>query len=298
MEILGRALHVQGRLVRIGRLDGDKYERLTDPEAALAQVRKAPIRVDMLTFMETLPHTTPSHNYPVELDNYAALPISTFEHWLTKQIDFKVRNKVRKAEKAGITVREVPFDDEMVRGIHTIYNEAPMRQGKPFLHRGKNLETVRAMSATFLDRSVFIGAFLKGELIGFVKLVADQDSQQAGLMHILSMQSHRDKAPTNALIAQAVRACASRGIPYLVYSNFSYGKKQRDSLSEFKHHNGFQRIEVPRYYVPLTVVGHAALRLGLHHGLTQHIPESIQTRLRTIRTRWNSWRLHQDQRAT
>ena len=36
-------------------------------------------------------------------------------------------------------------------------------------------------------------------------------------MHILSMVSHRDKAPTNALIAQAVRSCADRSIPHLVY---------------------------------------------------------------------------------
>jgi hypothetical protein len=37
-------------------------------------------------------------------------------------------------------------------------------------------------------------------------------------MHILSMIRHREKAPTNALIAQAVRSCAERGIPYLWYA--------------------------------------------------------------------------------
>ena len=50
-------------------------------------------------------------------------------------------------------------------------------------------------------------------VIGFAKLVPDEDHQQAALMQILSMVSHRDKSPTNALIAQAVRSCAERRNP-------------------------------------------------------------------------------------
>jgi hypothetical protein len=103
-------------------------------------------------------------------------------------------------------------------------------------------------------------------------------------MQIVSMVGHRDKAPTNALIAQAVRSCVERGIPYLFYSHFAYGKKQRDRLSDFKEHNGFQRVDLPRYYVPLTPIGAIALRLGLHHQrLIDHIPDSWQAKLRAIR---------------
>src|SRR5262249_14847985 len=152
-------------------------------------------------------------------------------------------------------------DDEFVRGIWAIYNEVPCRQGKAFAHYGKDVETVRRMSATFLDRSIFIGAYLDDQLIGFAKLVTDDNRDQASLMHIVSMVAHRDKSATNALIAQAVRSCAERHIPFLVYSHFSYGKKQRDSLSDFKEANGFQRVELPRYYVPLTLAGRAALTL-------------------------------------
>ena len=89
---------------------------------------------------------------------------------------------------------------------------------------------------------------------------------QAGLMNIVSMIQHRDKAPTNALMAQAIRSCADRGISNLWYANMSYGKKQLESaLADFKRHNGFQKVDLPRYYVPLTVVGRVALRLSLHH---------------------------------
>ncbi len=143
------------------------------------------------------------------------------------------------------------------------------------------------MGCNKASRSVFIGAFLEGNLIGFAKLVSDEEQGQAGLMQIVSMIKHRDKAPTNALIAQAVRSCAKRGIPYLVYSNFSYGKKLRDSLADFKHYNGFQRIELPRYYVPLTLVGRAVLRLGLHHRLADRIPEPLVAQFRKLRSLWD-----------
>jgi hypothetical protein len=222
----------------------------------------------------------------MEWDNMAAVRISTVDDWMTKQIDNKVRNMIRKATKNGVLVREVPFDHAYVQGIHAIYNESAIRQGKPFWHYGKDLETVRKMNATFMDRSIFIGAYLEGNLIGFVKLVFDEDRSQAGLMQIVSMIRHRDKAPTNALIAQSVRSCAERGIPYLWYANMSYGKKQADGLADFKRHNGFQKIELPRYFVPLTVAGRMALRMGIHHGMSHWIPGPVASAYRRIRTVW------------
>ena len=290
MKVHGKDVHVAGRLVRIGHLDGDKYESLKDPAAAIAALRESPSRIDLLTFMQVLPRSKPDYPYPMEWDNLAALPVSTFDHWYTSVIGFKVRNKVKKAAKNGVTVREVPFDDAFVRGVSTIYNECPVRQGRLFWNYGKDLGTVRREAGTFPERSVFIGAFFENQMIGFAKLVSDQDAGQAGLMHIVSMIRHRDKAPTNALIAQAVRSCADRRIPYLVYSNFSYGKKKNDSLSDFKEANGFERKEVPRYFVPLTPVGRAALALGLHHGIAEHLPESMLAHLRRLRESWYSWR--------
>jgi len=102
-------------------------------------------------------------------------------------------------------------------------------------------------------------------------------------MNILSVIQHRDKAPTNALIAHSVRSCAERGISYLVYQSFSYGKKEWDGIMKFKQVNGFQRIEVPRYYVPLTALGTVAFKLGLHHRWVDHLPESVVGKLRQLR---------------
>ena len=285
MELSGKEIRINGKLIRIAFIDGEGYQFLDDPVAALKSLGHRP-RIDLFTFIQRLSDTTPRYSYPMELDNMAALRVTTFDDWMTKQIDFKVRNKARKAAKNGVVVREAAYDEAYVRGIQAIYNESPVRQGKPFWHYGKDLETVRKMNGTFFERSIFIGAYLEEKLIGFVKLVFDEEKSQAGLMQIVSMIGHQDKAPTNALIAQAVQSCAERGISYLWYANMSYGKKQADGLADFKRHNGFQKIEVPRYYVPLTLAGRLALRLNLHHGLSELIPEPIAASYRKIRKQW------------
>jgi hypothetical protein len=146
------------------------------------------------------------------------------------------------------------------------------------------------MSATFLDMSVFIGAFLGDKLVGFVKLTVDELQSQAAVMHILSLMLHREMAPMNALVAEAVKACEKRAIPYLVYSKFSYWKKQRDTLAEFKERSGFRQFDVPRYYVPLTRFGGLALRLGLQHGVLGAVPEPVIAALRRIRESYHNLR--------
>jgi hypothetical protein len=286
MNVCGRDIHIRGQLCRIAQIDGDKYKFLDDPESLVAGLRKSSARIDLFTFMQRLPEVSPKYSYPMEWDNLAVLPISTFDRWWSERLGFKARNKAKQAEKKGVVIREVPFDENLVRGIWEIYNETPVRQGRRFPHYGKSLDAVRAMSATFLDTSVFIGAFMGAELIGFIKLTIDETQTQAGIMHIVSMVKHRDKAPTNALVAQAVRSCADRKIAHLVYSNFAYGKKQTSSLSDFKERNGFERVNLPRYYVPLTAVGWVTLRLGLHHQLVDYVPEPVLSRVRDARDSW------------
>lgn len=227
MQIDGKLALIEGKLIRIARLDAEGYDFLDDPEAALEIIRKSRTGADLFTFTQKLSDTWPKYSYPMEWDNMAALRVTTFDDWITKQIDFKARNKARKAGKNGVVVQEVPFDENLVKGISAIYNETPVRQGKAFWHYGKDLAAVRSMNATFMDRSIFIGALFEGNLIGFVKLVTSEDRSQGGLMQIVSMIQQRDKAPTNALIAQAVRSCADRGISHLWYANFSYGKNRK-----------------------------------------------------------------------
>jgi hypothetical protein len=291
IKIHGKDIQVQGSLVRIARLDLERYEALNDPELLIGSLQRSAQRIDIFTFMQLSPDTSPKYAYPMEWDNLAVLPISTFDDWWTRQIRSECRNRARQAEKKGLTIHEIEFNDALVEGIHQIYNECPVRQGRQFAHYGEDVETVYNETATYLDRSIFIGAFHDQKLIGFTKLTCD-DTRQATIMNLLSLARYKDKAPTNALIAQAVRSCAQRSIRYLVYQKFSYGRKQHDSLSKFKEVNGFQRVDLPRYYVPLTRIGSAALRLGLHHRLTDHLPELVFKTLRSLRDSWYNRRFH------
>lgn len=286
MKVCGKDIMVQGRWLRIAHIDGDKYNFPDDPEALIGALRKCGTRIDLFTFLQKLPETKPRYAYPMEWDNLAVLPVSTFDHWWNQQIRSFPRNRARQAAKRGVVLREVPCDEALAQGIYEIYNETPIRQGKRFPHYGMTLERVREYARTYPERSIYVGAFVGETMIGFIKLVMDETRNHACMVHVLSMVQHRDKAPTNALLAEAVKTCAAHGIHYLVYENFSYGKKQGDSLSHFKEVNGFQRMDLPRYYIPLTPLGKMAFRLGLHHRLTDHLPESLVAKLRDLRTAW------------
>jgi len=286
VKVCNREIRIEGRVLRIARLERERYEELANPEAVIADLRQCGCRVDLFTFIQRLPEIKPKYHYPMEWDNFAVLPVSTFDHWLKHQIRFAPRGRLRQAEKKGVATREVPFSDSLVEGICGIYNETPFRQGKRFPHYGKDLETVYKEEATHLDRSIFIGAFLGEDLIGFIKLVEDETRSEATVINIVSLVRHKEKCPTNALIAHAVRSCAERHIPYLVYLKFAYGKRDRDGLSDFKERNGFERIDLPRYYVALTPIGRAAFRLGLHHRVFELLPGSVVNKFRELRASW------------
>src|SRR6266404_3765890 len=89
MKVCGKDIRVHGRLIRIARLDGDKYESLDNPEVVLDGLRKCGTRIDLFTFMQLMPETSPKHSYAMEWDNLAVLSVSTFDHWWNHQIDRK-----------------------------------------------------------------------------------------------------------------------------------------------------------------------------------------------------------------
>ena len=288
MKVLGKNVKIGGNVIRIARMDGDKDTFPDDVDSFLAALRTCGNRVDIFTFFQKLPDIGTKYPYYSEPDNLAVLRITTYENWWNNQIRSYPRNRARQAGKRGVVMRKVAYGDELIQGICGIYNETPVRQGKKFPHYGMTAEKARQYAGTFLDRSVYVGAFIENEMIGFIKLTMDESRTQAALVHILSMVQHKDKAPANALIAEAVKVCEEHKISYLVYEHFTYGNKIGDSLSHFKEVNGFERVDIPRYYVPLTQVGRIALKLGMHRRLVDRIPESLVGRLRDLRKSWYS----------
>src|SRR5690348_14088806 len=111
MRVCGKDIKIQGQLVRIARPELDKYEFIGDPESVVAGLRKSGTRIDLFTFMQLMPDSSPKYAYPLEWDNLAVLPVTTFDNWWDHQIRSLARNRARQAEKKGVTIREVPFDD-------------------------------------------------------------------------------------------------------------------------------------------------------------------------------------------
>ena len=279
MEVDGKRILIEGEIPRIARLEQEWYEDVEDPRTLINQLCKSEPRPDILTFWQRLPDTEPKYSYPMELDSIAALPIKSYSLWWEKQIDRKARNKIRKAQKNGLIVKPATFDDRFVRGITSIFNETPIRQGRHYLHYGKDFETIKRQFSRFLFREEIFGAYLGEELVGFIMLAYAENYAYLG--QIISKIAHRDLAPNNLLLAKAVERCAEKGVPYLVYALWL-----EDSLGDFKRSNGFQKFDLPRYYVPLTGKGKLALKLGLHRGWKEAVPKPLRKPLKKLRRRW------------
>jgi hypothetical protein len=290
LEIDGKALTITGRISRVARLRDEYHDFVDNPGEFLASLTShRQFCGNLLTFIQRVPDRIPQFSYHLEWDAAAVLPLSNYQNWWKKQINDKTRNMVRKAQKAGIEIRLVQFSDELMEGISRIYNETPIRQGRSFKHYGKPFATIKREHATFLERSEFFGAYHKDDLIGFIKLV--HGDRVSSLMQIISMVAHRDKAPTNALVAKAVECCTSKDIPFLHYGTWS-----RRSMGEFKKHHAFERFEIPRYYVPLNRLGRVLLQSGLHHPFIDRVPENWLDQLAVWRSKWNSFRYRDLQR--
>jgi len=104
-------------------------------------------------------------------------------------------------------------------------------------------------------------------------------------MQIISMIEHRNKAPTNALISEAVQICAQKGVPYLHYGIWS-----KHGLGDFKKHHAFERLDLKRFYIPLSLKGQITLALGLHRPVKELLPESWLNFILDIRRKWNQFK--------
>lgn len=287
ISISNKMLVITGQWIRKAAINDEEWtegQAVDDPILFIAALKESNVKADLFTFAQKMPYTEPKYEYFCEMDNYAVVPITSFEDWWTKRIPQVTRKNVRRAARMGVVVKVSDFDDELVNGIINIYNETPIRQGRPFWHYRKDFDAVKKENSTYVNNSNFICAYYNDELIGFIKLVFT--GKEARIMQIISMIKHQDKRPTNALLSKAVEICDARGIAYFIYGQYVYGRNTNSPLIEFKQRNGFERINIPRYYIPLTVKGKLVLGLNLHHGLARWIPGKMYEVLLKVRSKW------------
>src|SRR5208283_3731408 len=87
---------------------------------------------------------------------------------------------------------------------------------------------------------------------------------------ILSMMKYWKNKTNDALIAKAVELCAEKKMLYLTYTDWRKG-----SQADFHRRHGFEKVLLPRYFIPLTIKGNLCLRLHLHRGIKRLLPEKM-----------------------
>jgi hypothetical protein len=290
-QIEDKRLIIQGRFLTVARLKDEWYDELDDPGEIITCLKKSAPVPDLLTFWQRLPDVLPNYSYYHEPEVLSAIPLKDFRHWWEKQISSDTRKKAKRSEKRGVQIRVVPLDDAFVSGVMGVFNETPVRRGKPFWHYGKDFETLKHGLSRDLDRSKFIGAYDGGHLVGFVKLVyAEGRFANPGL--IVSKLEARKKYVNNALIAKSVELCCQNRIPFLTYT-----KWRRGSQAEFLMRNGFQKVTVPRYWIPLTPKGKIAMKLGLYRDIRSYIPDRLLGALLELRSAFYSRWYNGDRKA-
>lgn len=285
-QIDGRTVLSTGNWLKMAAVQDEELtegETVANAGSFVSQLKESGLNADIFTFAQKLQDATPKYTFHLEWDNLAIIPITSFSEWWERRVESSVRRAVRKAAKLGLVVKLVEVDDEFVKGIVSINNETPVRQGRAFWHFQKSFEDVKQENSTYPGRNIFLGAYYEDELVGFIRLITVNN--EASIIQVLSKTKHFDKRPTNALIAKAVEICVQRGISNLTYCNYVYNDPE-SSLTEFKRRNGFEKVLVPRYYIPLTLKGKVALRLGTHHGLANLIPKPLFKKLLRIRSLW------------
>lgn len=277
VQINGQTFSISRGPLAVVTLDDEWFNEVSDPAIVVEELRSRRVG-DLLTFCQRLPNVEPKYSYYTELESIAALALDSYDAWW-KRIDSATRNKIRKSQKLGIEVRECAFDDEFVAGMTAIFNETPLRQGRPFWHYGKDVHTVKQQFSRYLFREDLLGAYYQGQLVGFAMM--GNNGVYSDLGQIISMVAHRDKATTNALIAKAVDVSIRRNLQHLVYAFWL-----DSSLGDFKRQSGFEEVKLPRYFVPLTAKGSLALKGNMHHGMRQFLPRSLEERLKRLRRVW------------
>lgn len=280
LKIDNKVLVLEGKFPKIARIRDEWFEDVENPDLIIEALKKVDLKPDLFTFVQRPPEIDPKYDYYMEKQKLTALHITTFNDWWEKQLPSETRKKAKRAAKRGVDIRIAEFNDELVRGISGLFNDSPVRQGKPFWHYGKSFETVKKEMSLDLERCDFIGAYHNQELVGMVKLL--YAGKIAEPVTILSKGAYQDKYVNNALIAKAVEMCAKKGIAYFFYGPYW----KRGSMADWLRRHGFERMQVPRYYIPLTMKGAFILKARLHRSIKEMIPEKVIVQLINLRTNW------------
>jgi hypothetical protein len=169
---------------------------------------------DLFTFWQGYPDTGPMLPYTYTYREVAVLPITTRAEWLARLTRTK-RQALAKAATLGMQIRPAQFNEAFIAGMVALFNESPIRQGRPFAHCGKDAAQVRQEFARHLDREIIFGAYQGERLVGFVFLAIGDEI--AHLEEIIATATVPAR-PVNVAPSAPRSMCVARQIPALLYA--------------------------------------------------------------------------------
>ncbi len=70
MKVCDHEIRIQGKIVKIARLEGDLYHFIDDPEPILHALRENKVKADLFTFMQRLPDSAVKFKYTMEWQQF------------------------------------------------------------------------------------------------------------------------------------------------------------------------------------------------------------------------------------
>jgi hypothetical protein len=191
----------------------------------------------------------------------AEIPLTSYGEWWAT-LNRKTRNMIRRSQRLGVTVKRVTHPDVAFwDGVQGIFNESPTRRNIPYKMYGVDPTT---HFSRFRDEdSLYLGAYLGGELIGFMHLLRCRRGVFAVMVNGIPNRFGGDSysvtqfqglvgrystAQMDALIDGAVKTCCGLGIKRIIYTR----TLDENSLGDFKRRHGFvavQRLRPPAEFM-------------------------------------------------
>ena len=79
-----RRLAVTGKFLKIAEVHDEIWlegEAVQNPDALIARLKSEGKKADIFSFGQKIPDTQPEHSYHFEWDNFAVIPVTTYNAW-------------------------------------------------------------------------------------------------------------------------------------------------------------------------------------------------------------------------
>ncbi len=202
----------------------------------------------------------------------------SFEEIWKHQFNKRARNRVRKAEREGVSVVKIDTVDKInawIDDIHQCNLSALKRQGRwgayPDSHKEVFLSELVHTKAYLGKHFNVYGAIYRGVLIAYFVIQEYNRLMQVG--KAMSHSSFLDKYPNEALVADMVRRAREYGYHWFEYGWDRVRRKGKapslyPSLQRFKDKFGFEEVPIIIYRLGLSHFGRVIKNL---YSVREHV---------------------------